>query len=491
MAGIIDYLAQWDEGARRNSSSGRDAGDITAIADDVVSITINSNNGAGGEIKITESYEIKCSVMTVPAAFSLRLGWSDTAAKLLQLCVPGSLFQLRIGEVLIQTGIIDSRGVPSSDSTVVEIRGRDVMRYLMNSHVQEDVEFKEKTYYEITRRVLNLVGLGTHELVAGDGANRRAVTATSLATTKGEDQVRVIETGLPTADGSKVEFRSHKAKVGQRWWDWLQDIYKLSGLFLWCGGDGNLILASPNPDQLPAYELTRQRGVPRNKVNVLTHSFRDDCTNRHAKYIVYGRFGRGKAGRNRIEGEWIDTEMLDRGFADVITYHDDDVMTTAQAEILARRYGSEARRGGYHLEYTVAGHRVPSIFGGKVAVWGMNTLAAVSDDELGINGPHYIESVTFAMKPDKTTRLELIRPGDLLYLADEEPAKKRAAQKAFDAAQKKQQYGASGEWRQGESGNPGASGAWESEPGADMSWKWDADAPKPIPGYPGAKVNIG
>jgi prophage tail gpP-like protein len=458
----------------------RDPNDLTVTGDDVVSIKLTANgpDALAYEVAICESYEVKISVMTQPSAFTLRLGWSDTARELLQLAIPGSLFELSVSGVLIQSGIIDSRGVPSSDSTVVEIKGRDFMRKLMNCHVEEDIEFKEKTYYDLTRHVMNIVGLEKHELVAGNGANRRAVTGTNLEAVKTEDQVRVIETGLPSPGGSKLEFKSLKARVGERWYDWLQDKYKLAGMFLWCAGDGKFILATPQPSVLPLYPLVRQRGVARNTVNIISHTFRDDCTNRHAQYIVYGRFGHGKAGRNKITGEYVDSEMVLRGFTDVITYHDPDVATTEQAEHLAKRYASEERRAGWNLDYTVAGHRVPSLFG-DVAIWGPDTTAQVQDDELGIEGDHYIESVTFAMNPQKTTKIELIRPEDLLYLAEMNPEAKKKASGALsatkDASSKKE--------------------AAQQDPAAepndgDISWKWDADAHKPIPGYPGSKLNF-
>jgi prophage tail gpP-like protein len=452
----------------------QDPSSLAVAGDDVVSLTLD-----GKEVKICESYEVKVSVMTQPAAFTLRLGWSDTARELLLLSTPGKLFELRVGNVLIQSGIIDSHGVPfSGGATTVEIKGRDFMRKLMNCHVEEDITFKEKTYYDVTRRVMNRVGLDKHELVAGNGANRRAVTSTKVAAVPSEDQVRYIETKLPTADGSKVEFRSLKAKVGQRWFDWLQEHYKLAGLFLWCAGDGKFILASPQPTVEESYPIVRQRGVERNLVNVLRHSYRDDCTHRHAQYIVYGRFGRGKGGRNKINGEYVDAEMVNRGFTDVITYHDDDVSTTEQAEHLARRYCSEERRAGWNLNYTFEGHRVPAIDGG-VAVWGPDTTAGVTDDELGIYGPHYLEAVTFSMNPQKETTVELIRPEDLLYLAEMNPEAKKKAKSGLSSAK-----------TEASQPPPSAAVAESTPTTGDISWKWDADKPKPIPGYPGSNLNF-
>jgi prophage tail gpP-like protein len=442
----------------------RDPSDLSVGGfNDAASITID-----GQRILLVESYEVKCSVMTQPAAFSLRLGHAGIARELLEIARPGKGFQFHIGEVLIQSGIIDGRAVPGGNSTVVEIKGRDYMRKLMNCHVEEDTAFTGvKTYYDLTRKVMNLVGLDQHELVAGNGANRRAVTQTEVKAVPAEEQVRVVETGLATSGGSKVEYKWLKAKVGQRWYDWLQEQYRLAGLFLWCAGDGKFVLSTPGFLAEPSYICLRQRGVPRNTVNVLRHSFRDDTTNRHAQYIVYGRFGRGKGGRNRIKGEYVDPEMVNYGFSDVITYHDDHVATTAQADYLARRYASEERRSGWELSYTFAGHRTPQLSSDAIAIWGPDTVALAADDELGIAGNHYIESVTFGMNPQKETTIELIRPDDLLYIAEANQEVQRQAKAAL--AQNKANPGRV--VISTPPGTAGASGTWTPR-GNEASGSW-------------------
>jgi len=396
--------------------------------DDAVSVEVD-----GRVINIVESYEVKVSVMVQPAAFSLRLGWGDTAKALLDMCPLGAPFKLFVGDVLVQSGLIDSRSVPASDATVIELRGRDHMRALFNSHVKEETSFTERTYYDLTRKVMDICHLEDHELIAGNGANRQAVTAVPVPNVKTEDMTRTITTGLGPG-GSHMEFKALKAKVGQRWYDWLCDKYKLVGLFLWCAGDGKFVLATPQPNVKPSTVLVRQRGVDRNTVNILSHAWRDDATNRHARYIVYGRSGGGKGGRSKISGEFYDDEMSDAGMRDVITFHEDEIDTVKDAEYLARKYAAEARRAGWELSYTVAGHRTPSTIDNGIAVWGPDTAAEVTDDELGINGPHYLESITYARSGSTTTKLELIRPSDLLYLAEKNPAEKAKSIKKYNAA---------------------------------------------------------
>lgn len=387
---------------------------ISEDVDDKVSLFIN-----GKELAICESYEIKIAVMTQPAAFSLRLGHGGVANDLIKQCPKGSEFKLKINGVQIQSGIVDGLSIPSSDATVIEISGRDYMRKIVNGHVEEDVSFNEKTYYQLTRKVLDIVGLKDHKLVAGNGANRQAVTATKVPIVPTETQLaQLSETGIAPSGSSKVVFQTLRAKVGQRWNDWLQERYRLAGLFLWCAGDGSFVLSTLDQKLTPAFLLSRQRGAKRNTVNIMTHSWRDDATGRHAKYIVYGRYGAGKGGRQKFKGEYVDQEMVKAGFTDVITYHEQGVSSAKDAEYLARRYAAEERRGGWELSYTVAGHSTPSLIDGNQAIWSPDNAVRVMDDELGITGNHYIESVTYSRKPQTTTKIDLIRPEDLVYMAE-------------------------------------------------------------------------
>lgn len=427
---------------------------------DTVSIEID-----GETIQIVESYEIKLSMMVQPSALAMRIGWSDVAQQMLELCRPGLPYRLFVGDIQIQTGLIDSRAVPGGDSTVVEIKGRDHMRKLINCHVEEDLTFKEKTYFDITRHVMNIVGLDRHKLVAGNGANRIAVTKAKVAAVPAEEQVRVIETGLPSVGGSKMEFKWLRARVGQRWFDWLQEQYRLAGLFLWCAGNGDFVLSTPGFLSEPSYVFRRQRGSDSNDVNILRHSFRDDTTNRHAQYIVYGRFGHGKGGRNKIKGEYVDGEMASYGFTDVITYHEDHISTTAQAEYLAARYAAEERRAGWELSYTLAGHRIPAINGG-IGLLGPDTIGKVMDDELGIKGNHYAESVTLSMSPQKEMTVSLIRPADLLYIAEHNQATQAKAKAALQQAKTATRPPSPRRARKG----GGATGAWFNNPGATGEW---------------------
>ncbi len=76
---------------------------------------------------------------------------------------------------------------------------------------------------------------------------------------------------------------------------------------------------------------------------------------------------------------------------------------------------ADSRRNSFSLSYNVAGHTVDAISGGGRLVWQPDTVVHVVDEELGIDGPMYLESCDYARAPKCTTRLNLMRCEDLLY----------------------------------------------------------------------------
>lgn len=388
------------------------------------------------DILITESYEVKTSILQQPSAFSLRLGSNDLAIDILNLAIPGTPFELSINGRLLQTGIIDFRGVPSAKSTDVEIRGRDWLSVLVDSYVPEDQEFAQKSYYDLTRKVLDLAGLTEakgHFLQILNDTNRRLLTGSSLVPREGTEVATELFTGALGGTGNLV-FQTPKTKTGERYWDFLQRQYKLAGLFLWASPDKTIVLAAPNANQPPSYSLFRARARPgaSENSNILDCSWRDDTTMRHSECRVFGRSGGGKKGIETCDGVFVDPDFEPLGQGQglapstafnpqyklnkTIVIHDADVKNREQCEFVARRIISEERRAGWQLEYTVAGHTVFSESAdNQTATWGPDTVVQVDDEELGMHGQFYLEACTYSRTPQTTTKLTLMRTTDLLF----------------------------------------------------------------------------
>lgn len=388
--------------------------------EDTISLRLGND-----EIKIAEDYEVKVSILQQPAAFTLRLGHSSTAAELLKRYPPRTPFELWCGPVCLQSGFTDSRGQPDSAHTQIEIKGRDYLAVLFNDDVQAEYTFTEKTYFALTRKVLNICGLPADNgdgmggrtrfvLIEDNDSNRELATNVKAKPKNGKQLIQQIETGATSGQGQLV-YQVPKADIGVSWFQFLQEQYKLAGLFLWATGTGNFVLARPRADQDPFYKLYRARGQLVELGNVLKCRYQDDTTQRHSACIVNGRGGKGKGGRGQIQGYWVDQEMVGYGFQNVRVVNDDDVLTKEQADYAARRFISEERRNGWQLEYTVAGHRKPNLQGTGLATWTPDTTVLVEDHELDIHGKFYVESVTYRRKPETTTTFTLMRPEDLQF----------------------------------------------------------------------------
>lgn len=387
-------------------------------SDDSVRIRIGD-----ADLVTIESYECKASVLQQPAAFSLRMGWSDTAIGLLQRAVPGKPFELWVGPRKLQSGLIDARAVPSASSTTVEIRGRDYLGILFDAFVADDQSFAETTYLDLTRKVLDLAGLTKekgHYLVANNDGNRRFLTGTQLIPRHDAELANELLTGSLGGTGNLV-FQTPKTQVGERYYDFLTRQYKLAGLFLWASPDKTFVLAAPNgrqPSLFRIYRARSNRGGIEEFSNVVDCRFNDDTTMRHTKATVFGRSGGGKNGIAMCQGEFRDPELSSAyGIDKNIVIHDQDVKNKTECEFVARRIIAEERRAGWQLEYTVAGHTVFSTDADDgIATWGPDVVVQVDDEELGIHGPFYLEGCTYSRSSSgTTTRLTLMRPSDLIF----------------------------------------------------------------------------
>jgi prophage tail gpP-like protein len=381
----------------------------------------------GVDVKLTESYEVKISILQQPSAFTLRLGDHNTAADILQLAEPGTDFQLKVGTGdgvrIIQAGRIDSRAVLSSSTTQVEIKGRDWMAHLFDSFVEQEQDFPQKNFYDLTRAVMDKAGLLKdigYDLKVLNDDNRKLMTGARPMFHGSTELAHELNTGALSGTGELV-YKTLKAKLGTRYYDFLQQQYKLAGLFLWASPDKSFVLARPRSTQEPSFFIRRDR---RGETNVIDCSFRDDTTMRHGLVTVFGKSGGGKRGVEICRGAEVDPEMINHHLVKTLVVHDPDAKTKEECEYVARRIISEARRAGWQLEYTLAGHQAPCVSSDSgFAVWGPDMVVNVKDMEFHVDGDDslnfkrdfYIEAVTYSRNPQTQTKITLMRPGDLLF----------------------------------------------------------------------------
>lgn len=374
------------------------------------------------EPRVIESYEVKSSVLTQPAAFSLRLGHGGVARELLQRYPPKTPFKLFIGDVLQQTGETDGRprAEGSTGATELVIRGRDSLAPLHDGFVDSERSYADETYSGLVRKVLAEVGLGDRRLHASGNADRRmkaGVPVVELAPPRTVDEImQDASSGAATVG---VVRQVLQAKLGERWHEFVRRHIDRAGLFLWAAADGSFILSEPNWRQKPTYRITRRRGQARNQVNVTRAEYEDSTVPRYSGVVIYGRGGGRKFGRAKSKAAYLDDEMINWGYRRLLVLRDANVQTIAQAEYLGRRKIAEGRRAGWQLVYTLSGHTLPSLVGGGRAVVVPDTIAEVDDDEFGLYGIFYVEGVEYRRQPQTETTVRLMRTDDLVFGSDD------------------------------------------------------------------------
>lgn len=404
---------------------------MAAVNEEVVRLLLD-----GVEAPIALDYEVHAGVLEIPAAFSMTIGHAGLTAELAHRFPPYTPFELRVGDTTVQVGDTDGLALAGSAGSAIRISGRDPTKWLVDTQIRAERTFAEKTFFQLTELALLEVGLDTSVIALDNIANRKAITGVQRIEELGPTTTTGAETDAGTAGGTaqqRTVYRTIKAEIGTTWWDFLAAQYRRAGLFLWSDVAGSFVLSRPKPTS-PIYRIARRRTGQNGPGDVTVVGMPDwshDTTKRYSECEVIGRAGGGKGGRGRVSARHFDADMVALLNADPadradggkrqkpLIIKDDKVRTKEQAAFLARRKVAESRRNGWKLSYTVAGHTAPSLRGGGRAIWQPDTCVEVIDDELGIEGPMYVESVVYRRTPETTTTVNLLRVEDLVFAEED------------------------------------------------------------------------
>ncbi len=389
----------------------RDLGGVN----DVVELRLN-----GETLLIAESYDVRMSFFRQPSVFALRTGWSGTALDLMERSPPNAKFELIIAGRTQFTGRIDAVNAEQSvGGTEVTFHGRDDLALLHDSLASADRSFDDAAYDDLVTYCLTDAGITEYTLFFTNQNNRERKSGMNIATPTNRQVF-----GRASTRGTSKKKKAGQLKVGQGLYGFCKQELDRGGLFLMAAadaGDGpTFVLTEPNTQQPAMYRVVRRRGLLRNEVNVISASKKNDISKRATEYIVYGRAGDNKTGQQPIVGTYLDNEMLvSYGFTrgqKRKTARVDSIQNLAEAKNFAWRMRADDRRDGYNITYTVSGHTIPALNGRTAndrAVWCVDTVVDVVDDEYGIYGPMYLEEVQFQRDGGGTrTTLSLIDPAD-------------------------------------------------------------------------------
>jgi prophage tail gpP-like protein len=393
---------------------------IIGVDPDDVAIVLN-----GQQVFVAESWELHESVLEQPSVWSIRMGSGASVQQFLQY-QPRTPFQLYVGGVLQASGLIDSRRVSGSGTgaSEVTISGRDALAPVHDSHVDGQYTFTDTTYTNLVWDVLaglNLVSGSSpdpFQLAATNDANRQIKCGASVSVLQ---PVRPIDQIL-TDDAGNVQpvvgqFQI-TAKPGETWMSFLRRYLDPAGLALWAAANGTFVLSEPNVNQAPLYQITRRAVGSQAVGNAISYEYIDNCTHRHSAAIIFGRGGGRKLGVSKIRGTQVDLEMQQLGYNQIRCHHETHCQSQSMAENYGARKLAEERREGYQLWYTISGHTLP-LYGttagnGGTAVVTVDTVVQVDDEELGISAPFYIDSLVRSRSPHTSTKIRLVRPGDIV-----------------------------------------------------------------------------
>ena len=410
-------------------------GDLVGNINDRVQLHLGND-----EVVIAESWEVRESVLSQPASWTLEMGWGRTSADLLAKYPPGTPFKLYVGSTLQATGVTDGRGMRQSagGGTTLRFHGRDALAPLESSDIVSQVTFTNPTYPEIVWHALQAVSIAPstplklvaapdgNGQVSSDKRNGVPILRTSNASNRSiKAGVKVIEVApvqtvdeylaLPTGviGVQKVELQG---KVSETWHRFLRRYLDRAGLFLWAAADGSFVLSQPNAQQDPAYAIRRRRAG--NTTNIVATYFDEGVAHRHDSYAIFGRGGGAKLGPAKAKGAFADEEMTEvYGLLWPGCVRDATVKSPAEAAYLARRKIAEERRSGWALTYTISGHTLPvsTTTGAARATVIPDTVVHIDDEELGLNGNYYVEGVRRRRGPETTTEINIMRPADLVF----------------------------------------------------------------------------
>jgi hypothetical protein len=401
----------------------------------------------GEEIFLAEQWVVNEGVMQTPSRFSLQLGQSTPLAGLFtqdpqvsdetgkQFTGPrwplGSPFEMYIGDDLQMSGIYEGFLVHGPTARIA-LKGRDALSALMRTHPEAEQSFIDGTYLDLVRYALTAAGLTDATVTASNAANRKVKAGIPIDVIEEPTTVDALNADGSAAAGNQtsgtvvgaIVSRTHQNSIHENLLTFVRRHLDRVGLFLWAGAQKDtFILGQPNGAQDPCMRITRRRGQGRlESSNIRDVSFSNDVSQRHGTYTVFGRGGGGKAGRCKAISSSTDEEMVNLGLAtganfgaQGICYRDVNVQNREQAEFFSRRKAAEERRNGWNLTYTISGCRLPPLSGSKWGVVTPDTVVAIDDDEIGIHGNYYVESVERRRNPQTETEIRFMRTTDLIF----------------------------------------------------------------------------
>lgn len=393
-------------------------------ANDVV--TIELGLAPNNTLAVCTGYDVQMGIFDQPSAFSVRTGTGDLARELLAKYPNGTPFRLNVGGQAQFTGYTDGFDANDGggDGTEISFEGRDILAALCDTEIEKEESFQAASHVELIRKAIERVGLlkpfelDPPSVVGSNKANRAKITGANIVAPGDSSEAELLQIAGSKGD-SYVVLRTH---LGETLMNLLRRHLDAAGLFIWAAASGDIVVGVPNSKQAPLYHLIRRRGSTPTS-NVIRARYHNTFRPRYSEVVIYGKTTGRKFSRSTVKGAYTDDEVVSAGISKVRVLRNMDVTSTAHAEHLAKKELAACRRRGFMFEYTVAGHSAPNLFtnGRTRAVFAPDTVVTVDDDEFGLHGNFWIESVSHRRTPFTTTTIRMLSPDVLIFGDDAFP----------------------------------------------------------------------
>lgn len=364
-------------------------------------------------VDAVEGYSIAIDMLRPADAVTLRL---PASLDMWELCKPDKRVNVFIDGTRVFSGIIDERKrtLRKSEGSLIEISARDKVGRLIDESAPL-----------ITYRGLGIVDLARKlasplfDVTTSNASNRRLIVGPRL-------RQHSKEPPIDTGKGMK-----RKVQPGESIWQVLHFFLEESALLAWSSADGkNLIIGRPNYTQ-PAQWFFVSAGRDSRRAldtNVMEVEHVESFAERYSLIIAVGskpgtatQYGNSVTG---LRGIWKDGPNADGTGADFairkrLIVSDDGVGSTKGAQDRADREAAERNATGRRMRLVVAGHGHSFGDQQQPALYAVDTIARVIDEEIELEEDWFITGLRFrgSRSSGQTTDLDLVPVGTDLRMA--------------------------------------------------------------------------
>lgn len=376
---------------------------MSAVAPELDKLSIVTDDGT--EFTAIESATVSSEFLTPCDSFEIEIGGEFSLPDVAKKFPMGAAVQIKVNDVVQMTGYVDRQALRHSEHgpSRVLIRGRDFLSPLVDGHIDPNTQVPPSTTIAqlCSLVVLQQFNLQTYQILDDWQSANQAV---------GSKLKRKAGTSRHKRSDPIKELRPHH---GEGAFAYLARVCSHYGY--WPSADTEnfgLVIACPDYSQAPSYSLVCKvdpgnTGAGRGN-NILSGEAITDQTNAPSVVVVKGM----------DSGSGVKTQVKAQANNPVISLfkpmyiNDRDSHDGQTAETKARLAMSRGMREFFAYECEVRGFSDPS----NGNIYNDNTVAKITDEVAGVDGPMWVMSRRFTKSRSSGTRtqMKLLPLGTLL-----------------------------------------------------------------------------